>query len=223
MHPPALDPLAVITDRLRLLATHRSETWWDIGSLLDVVATKIPSVRDFSTYAHQVVGIERADARRFRRIATLFSRDVSMRFGIEKLELLMDIVNASHEARRVLDPLRIQVLSKLPDNTRQEVPFPEATIDDLRYTLRVLSRRLAAGDRKFEPSSAALRDALEAALEDALPRKAPRVRVEADLTRARGTNLCLSGLRPEDLEVVGKVLVAAAKQLKKNQRTRKSR
>lgn len=218
MHAPALDPLAVITDRLRLLATHPTETWWDIGSLLDVVATKVPGVRDFASYAHRAVGLDRSEARRFRRIATLFSRDVAMRFGIEKLELLMDIVNASHEARRVLDPLRIQVLSKLPDNTRQEVSFPEATLEDLRYTLRVLSRRSAAGDRKFEPSSAQLRDALESALQQAIPRKAPGVKIEADLTRARGTNLCLNGIRPEDLEAIGKVLVTAGKQFKKQTR-----
>lgn len=220
MHSPALDPLAVITDRLRLLATHRSETWWDIGSLLDVVATTIPGVRDFASYAHRVLGIERAQARRYRRIASLFSRDVAMRFGIERLELLLDIVNASHEARRVLDPLRIQVLSKLPDGSRQEVPFPEATVEDLRYTLRVLSRRNAAGDRKFEPSSAVLRDALEAALKEALLRKAPRVRIEADLTRARGSELCLSGLHPDDLETVGKLLVSAGRQLKKQSRNK---
>lgn len=220
MHAPALDPLSVITDRLRILATHQAETWWDIGGLLDLVATTIPSVRDFSSYAQRVIGIERAQARRYRRIATLFSRDVAMRFGIEKLELLLDIVNASHEARRVLDPLRVQVLSKLPDDTRQELPFPEATVDDLRYTLRILSRRSATGDRKFEPSSAMLRDALESSFEETLPRKGPRVRIEADLTRARGTNLCLSGLRPEDLEAVGRVLVAAAKRLKKKPRTR---
>ncbi|HQP36978.1 MAG TPA: hypothetical protein PLI95_17460 [Polyangiaceae bacterium] len=217
MQAPDLDPLSVIADRLKLLATHPAETWWDIGSLLDTVATS-PGVADYAAFARRVAGIDRTDARRMRSVAHVFSRDLALRFGLDKLELLLQVVDASREACHVIDPLRVHVLRKGPGRSSDVVPFAEASLDDLRFTLRILVRRRAVGDRRFDRAVAALRDELDASLVQMLARKAPRVRIGANLARSLDGNLCLSDIRPEDLEAVGKVLIAVGKRNKKRPR-----
>jgi hypothetical protein len=205
------DTLAVITDRLKLLATRRVEMWWDIGCLLDAMATRGfargVGIRDYASYAEKVVGIQRLEARRLRRIAHLFSRDVSMRFGVEKLELLVQLVESCYEASPITDPMRVEVYSPRPDGTIQAIPFSECTVDDLRFSIRLMARERSCGDGRFGPEVGALRDEIEAALKTALKRNAPKVKLECDPGKATG-HLALLDLQPEAFEAVGRVLLA---------------
>jgi hypothetical protein len=205
------DTLAVITDRLKLLATRRVEMWWDIGCLLDAMATRGfaqgVGIRDYASYAEKVVGIKRIEARRLRRISHLFSRDICLRFGIEKLELLVQLVEGCYEASPVIDPMRVEVFSPRPDGTIQEIPFSECTLDDLRFSIRMMARQRSCGDGRFGPEVGALRDEIEGALQRALKRKAPKVKLECDPGKAPG-HLALFDLQPDALETVGRVLTA---------------
>jgi hypothetical protein len=205
------DTLAVITDRLKLLATRRVEMWWDIGCLLDAMATRGfargVGVKDYAAYAEKVVEIPRGDARRLRRIAHLFSREVAMRFGLEKLELLVQLVECCHRASSVVDPMRVEVLSLREDATVQAIPFAECTADDLRFSMREMARALASDDPRCRAAAGPLRDALDSALRSALGRKAPKVKVESDPNPTSGS-LALFNLAPDTLEAVGKVLIA---------------
>ena len=98
-----LDSLALVNDRLRLLATRSSEMWWEIGQALDEVATRMLSQNlgypDYAAYAHEVLGIDAAQARRIRRVAHHFSREVALRFGAERLDLLLDYTLNGHPLR----------------------------------------------------------------------------------------------------------------------------
>ena len=208
------DTLSVMTDRLKVLATRREDLWWDIGCLLDAMATRgfagNVGVRDYASYAHKVVGIERAEARRLRRVAQLFSREVAVRFGLEKLELLLQLIDALQDAPPVVDPMRIEVFSHKGDGAVQAIPFSESTVEDLRFTIRALSGRSTSGDPRFGPGLGELRDKLENALKRTLARKAPRVRIERDPANPRA-GLALCGVSPETLEAVGRVLIAQAR------------
>lgn len=206
------DPLTVITDRLKLLATRKAEMWWDIGCLLDAMATRgvvgSAGIRDWAAHAEKTVGIERSEARRFRRIANLFSRDFAMRFGADKLELLVKLVETSHEMPPVLDPMRLEVLSQREDGSTRVVTFAECTVDDLRFTIKRTAGRKTSGDSRFGQLGEA-RDALDAALRRSLGRRAPKVKLEC--AHAPGQCLSLVGLEPTQIEAVGRALVAHAK------------
>jgi len=217
------DTLSVITDRLKLLATRRVEMWWDIGCLLDAMATRGfargVGIRDYASYAEKVVGIERGEARRLRRISSLFSRELCLRFGLEKLELLVQLMESCYEVSPVLDPMRMEVLSERPDGTVQMIPFAESSVDDLRYSIRVMARLPSCGDRRFGPELGALRDALDEALYGSLRRKAPRVKIERDPGKAPG-RLALLELHPGAIEAVGRVLVSFGRAMSRAARPR---
>jgi len=205
------DTVAVITDRLKLLATRKAEMWWDIGCLLDAMATRGTGIRDWAAHAQKVIGIDRREARRIRRIASMFSREIAMRFGIEKLELLVKLVEALPDVPPVMDPLRVEVIS-LHDRAVVPVTFAESTTDDLRFTVKLLSGRKTASDARFGQMGE-VRDALEKALRKALGRKAPKVKVES-VHDARQC-MALIDMDPGELDAVGRTLIAQAKTMRK--------
>jgi uncharacterized protein YidB (DUF937 family) len=217
------DTLSVITDRLKLLATRKTELWWDIGCLLDAMATQGvagATGRDWAARAQQIMGIDRSEARRMRRISSLFSRELAMRFGIEKLELLVKLVETLPEAPPVMDPLRVEVLSHREDGTTMPVTFAECTLDDLRFTIKITAARKTAGDVRFGPLGE-VRDALDKALRKAMARKAPKVKLEG--THVDRPCLSLIDLDPGDLDVVGRALIAHAKARKPVRKPKRAR
>ena len=213
------DTVAVITDRLKLLATRKAEMWWDIGCLLDAMATRGAGIRDWAAHAQNVIGIDRGEARRIRRIATMFSREFAMRYGIDKLELLVKLVEALPEVPPVMDPLRVEVIS-LRDGVVFPVTFAECTTDDLLFTIKLLSGKKTAGDARFGQLGE-VRDALDKSLRKALARKAPKVKVE----RAHDAKqrIALIDMDPGELEAVGRTLIAQAKTMRKDRARKRVR
>jgi hypothetical protein len=223
--PEALscDMLSVITDRLKLLATRKLELWWDIGCLLDAMATQGlaggAGVRDWAARAKQIMGVERSEALRLRRIANLFSRELAMRFGIEKLELLVKLVETLPEAPPLMDPLRVEVLS-LRDGAIVPVTFAECTAEDLRFTIKLVSGHKTTADVRFGPLGE-VRDALDKALRKAMSRKAPKVKIEC--THAPRQSIALVDVDPAELDALGRALVAHAKTMRKSRKRSRER
>lgn len=210
-----VDSLSLVTDRLRLLATRRTEMWWDIGQILDEVATRMLSqnlgYRDYTAYAREVLGIDAAEARRLRRVAHHFSREVALRFGTERLDLLLSYMDASPDTHWAMDPLRVELCCS-SDAAGTRIAFSEASADDVRRAVRSAQRRLASTDAHFPPDVASLRDRLSRAVA-ALAHDAPRVKVHRDVGRPEEYALAVVGLDPENMVGVGQVLVEIGKNL----------
>lgn len=212
--PPSLDSLAVITDRLRLLATRRRDMWWDIGRLLDEIdRSQLARVLGFgstASFAHRTAGIQPSEARKLQRVAHCFSRDTAMRFGLDKLDLLLQILDASRETTCGLDPLRVEIPSSRADGTIAKVPFNEATISDLTRALRSIRRRCTDDDRRLPIEVSRMFDAVEKGLRAALGKRAPRVKIFDPPGEPNAFRLAIVDLDPATLRVVGRALMAAS-------------
>ncbi len=219
----AVGSLSLVTDRLRLLATRRTEMWWDIGQILDEVATRMLSQNlgyaNYAAYAREVLGIDAAEARRLRRVAHHFSREVALRFGTERLDLLLSYLEASPDTHWAIDPLRVELRCS-SDAADTRIAFSEASADDVRRALRAARRRLASNDAHFPPDVASLRDRLSRAVA-ALGRDAPSVKVHRDVGRPEEYALAVVGLDPENMVDVGRVLVQMGKTLARAAKARR--
>jgi hypothetical protein len=218
--PPSKAPLATMTDRLRLLATRSEEMWWEIGVLLDEIAARglVPlSFDDFAAFAATEVGLPKADALRFRRVSHHFSREMAMRFGAARLDMLLQYLDAAPSAHYALDLLRIEVIVRI-DGEDVAVLFSEISDEDLAHAVRSAKRRRTTSDPSIPPDVAAERDRLA----DALAGEAPDVRVKVHHT-AGGVDdysLSLTGIDPFNMAAVGKVLLAEGKVLAKAEKQR---
>jgi|GEM_PF-733322 len=210
-----VDSLALVTDRLRLLATRSSEMWWEIGQVLDEVATRMLSQNlgypDYTAYAHEVLGIDGAEARRIRRVAHHFSRDVALRFGAERLDLLLAYLEASPDTHWAIDPLRVE-LCCTADAGRSRITFSEATVDDVRRAVRAARRGRASHDKRFPADVASVRDRLAKALAT-LGKEAPQAKIHRDVGRPEEYSLAVVGIDPANMVGVGQVLVQLGKAL----------
>lgn len=213
---PTKDSLSLMADRLRLLSTRQGEMWWDIGVLLDEVATRDLAAAlghdDFAGYAHQVLGISKAEARQLRRVAHHFSRETALRFGVERLDLLLQYLEATPNTHFAIDVLRIHVLVR---TGREDlaVPFPDISAEDLRRAVRSAKRRRTTTDPIIPADVAAERDRLADAIGDELGDGNVKVKVHHTTTGGDEFSLSLTGIDPFNMHQVGKVLVAEGKVL----------
>jgi hypothetical protein len=218
-----VDSLALVTDRLRLLATRSSEMWWEIGQALDEVATRMLSQNlgypDYAAYAHEVLGIDAAQARRIRRVAHHFSREVALRFGAERLDLLLDYLEASPDTHWAIDPLRVELYCTA-DAGRSRIAFAEATVDDVRRAVRSARRGRASHDKRFPADVASVRDRLAKALA-ALGKQAPQAKIHRDVGRPEEYSLAVVGVDPSNMARLGHVLVQLGKTLAAADKARK--
>lgn len=212
------DSLTLMTDRLRLLAMRQGEMWWDIGVLLDEVALRelAPALGydDFAAYAHGVLGVSKAEARQLRRVAHHFSRETALRFGAERLDLLLQYLQASPTSQDTIDVLRVQIIVR---SGKQEsaVPFPEISEEDLRRAVRSAKRRRTTSDPAVPADVAAERDRLADALAEAIDEGNVQVKVHHTATGGEEFSLSLTGIDPFNMQEIGRVLVAEGKVLAK--------
>lgn len=210
---------SLMTDRLRLLLTRRAEMWWDIGKLLDEVATMglAPSLgfQDFTAYAHRVHGIAPSEAKKLRRIAHHFSRETALRFGADRLELLLDYVEASERTHWAFDPLQVQVAVPGRSTTGVPVTFADATDEDLRRAVRAAKRGMSPMDDLTPLDVVAERDRLGEAIAAGVADKHIRVKIHQSTTLTDEYSLAVVGLNPFNMVEVGKALVAEGRALAK--------
>jgi len=215
---PTKDPLSLMTDRLRLLATRREEMWWDIGLLLDEVATRalapLLGFDDFASYATDVLGVSKAEARQLRRVAHHFSRETALRFGAERLDLLLQYLEAAPSVHWAIDVLRVEILLR---TGREDivVPFTEISEEDLRKAVRSAKRRRTTTDPAIPADVAAERDRLADALAGEVEDGIVSVKVHHAATGSDEFSLSVIGIDPFNMREVGKVLVAEGKALAK--------
>jgi hypothetical protein len=215
---PTKDPLSLMTDRLRLLATRREEMWWDIGLLLDEVATRalapLLGFDDFAAYANDVLGVSKAEARQLRRVAHHFSRETALRFGAERLDLLLQYLEAAPSVHWAIDVLRVEILLR---TGREDivVPFTEISEEDLRKAVRSAKRRRTTTDPAIPADVAAERDRLADALASDVEDGNVRVKVHHAATGGDEFSLSVIGIDPFNMREVGKALVTEGKALAK--------
>jgi hypothetical protein len=213
--PPSKASMTMI-DRLRLLATRREEMWWEIGVLLDEIASMrlFPApFEDFAQFAEAEIGLTRADAIKLRRVARTFSREISMRFGADRLDLLLQYLEASPRSYCAVDILRLEVLVHTTDGKDVSIPFTEISDKDLSQAVRTIDRERAMIDPSIPRDVAAERDRLAVTLAGVAPQV--RVRVHRSGEGIGDYSLALAGVDPFNMEAVGKVLMAEGKALVK--------
>ena len=216
--PTTQDSLSLMTDRLRLLAMRQGEMWWDIGELLDEVALRelapMLGFDDFAGYAHHVLGISKAEARQLRRVAHHFSREIALRFGVERLDLLLQYLQAHPTCHESIDVLRVQIFVR---SGKQEsaIPFPEISEEDLRRAVRSAKRRRTTSDPSVPGDVAAVRDRLSDAIAEAIEDGKVQVKVHHTATGGDEYSLSLIGIDPFNMQAIGKALVAEGKVLAK--------
>jgi hypothetical protein len=127
--------------------------------------------------------------------------------GVEKLDLLLQLVHASREAIRVLDPSHIEVLTHLPDGMMSTVPFDEATVDDLHFTLRLLKGLPTTHDSRYSPQAGAMRDLVDQTLSKMLGARAPSVKIGRELAGRAEFTIALEGIDLGDLQKIGRALI----------------
>jgi hypothetical protein len=218
--------LSVITDRLRLLATRRGEMWWDIGLLLDEIATRGLAAdlgyADYGAYAKATFGIEAGEAHRLRLAAHHFGRDTALRAGVDKLASLLGYLDACPRAPCVLDLLRLEIPVALADGTLAWRSFEEASADELDAAARLVQSRAEAAEPRADPALAALRARVQRALSGALGPEAPRVRLHCELACPERVSLALVGLGPRAAARIAKALASRTRNAASPRRSRES-
>lgn len=214
--PSTKDPLSLMTDRLRLLSTRQAEMWWDIGLLLDEVATRelAPALGydDFASYAHAEIGISKAEARQLRRVAHHFARETALRFGAERLDLLLSYLEAAPNAHWAIDVLRIAIQVRTGKDD-VAIPFTEISVEELQRAVRSAKRRRTTTDALIPEDVAAVRDRLADTVATRIAEGNVRVKVHHEASGANEFSLSITGVDPFNMVQVGEVLVAEGKAL----------
>ncbi len=209
--PTTKDPLSLMTDRLRMLSTREAEMWWDIGVLLDEVATRelapMFGFDDFATYAHSELGIPKTRARQLRRVAHHFSRETALRFGAARMDLLLAYLEATPNAKWALDVLRIEILVR-SGKDELSIPFTEISEEDLQRAVRSAKRRRTTTDPTIPEDVAAARDRLADVISSRVQDSNIRVKVHQKASGGEEFSLSITGIDPFNMGEVGKVLVA---------------
>ncbi len=217
------DSLSLMTDRLRLLATRHDEMWWDIGVVLDEVALRelAPALgyNDFTAYAQAELGLSKAEAKRIRRVAHHFSRETALRFGAERLDLLLQYLEAAPSSYFATDVLRVEVLVR-EGREDKAIPFPEIAEEDLRKAARSAKRRKTTTNPAIPPDVAVARDRLADSIGEGVEDPRARVKVHHTTSGQEEFSLSIIGIDPFNMQQVGKVLVAEGKALTKASKKR---
>lgn len=199
-------PMASVMDRLRLLLTRRGDTWWDIGMILDEIATHSLAGLSFDRFvaiAEIDLGLSKSDAWRYRRVAHKFSRETAMRFGPFRLDLLLEYLDIAPSAGCVVDVLHVDIVT---GDDGRVVPFSEISEEELVDAIQFVREQQATGHPYIPQEVEAARERLAAALSEV----APEVRVKIHTEMADGPDdlsLMLVGINPSNAVAVGNALV----------------
>lgn len=208
----ASSTMSTLTDRLRLLATRRDEMWWEIGVLLDEIATRgiVPhSFSSFAEFAESTIGLPADSATLFRRVSHHFSRESAIRFGANRLSLLLDYLEASPIAHNAIDILRVEVFVEDVDGLAT-VPFVDMSEADLAEAVWATRQREASSVPAIPAAAAVARDRLA----NTLAADAPNVRVKVHHEIADGTDefsLSIVGIDPFNASTIATVLAEQSK------------
>lgn len=216
--PTSQEPLSLMTDRLRLLATRKEEMWWEIGLLLDELALRgmvLPlGFDDFAAYAQAQLGLSKTEAIQFRRVAHHFSRETALRFGAPRLDLLLQYLEATPSTQCAVDVLRAEVLVR-KDEGEVAIPFTEISEEDLVRAVRSAKRRRTTTDPAIPADVAAERDRLADAIAAEVPGGHVKVKVHHLVGVGDLYSLSLSGIDPFNMAAVGKVVLEEGEVLAK--------
>lgn len=199
----SLDPSEIIADRLRLLATRKQDTWWDIGELLNELSSraKIGSAWALSPPLRRELEISPKQVRTWQLLAQRFRRDLAMRAGPERLALLLDYLEELPVAASWSDPLHAQIVV----NDHRVISFNEASLADLKQAKKHAIQ-----------TSQKLMGALQKRLNELLSDQSPIVKLQGTtLSQSQPPLLSISGIDPDSLDSLGRVLSKIAKELKK--------
>ncbi|MCU0690930.1 MAG: hypothetical protein MUF54_05960 [Polyangiaceae bacterium] len=189
--------------------TRSAETWWDIGLLLDEVHSRglaeAEGHDDYVAYASRELGLDEVEVRRLRRVAHHFSRETALRFGAARLDLLLAYLESSNRLCSVLDPMRIEIPVRSLTGDDVDVPFSEATDEDLRMATRQAGAHVRV-DALIPAAVEATRATLAAALR-AVGGMRIQVKVHESTMGGEAYSLAVLGVDPFNMLAVGQVLV----------------
>jgi hypothetical protein len=207
--PTSKDALSLMTDRLRILAAHKDEMWWEIGQFLDVIAQQglaTPLGYDnFAAYAHANIDITKDEAVLFRRVAHHFAHETASRFGATKLDLLLQYLEAMPKCQCTIDVLRVHIVVR-DNNEEFPIPFTEISEEDLIQAVRSAKRRRATTDPRIPKDVAAVRDRLSDVITKKVSGREVQVKVHQSVGADDDYSLCLSGLDPFNMRAVGELI-----------------
>jgi hypothetical protein len=208
--PLSLHPAEIIIDRLRLLATRKQDTWWDIGVLLNELAlrSKSASANPISPTLRRQLGISPQQMRTWQTLAQRFPRSVAMRIGPERLGLLLDYLEQLPLAATWADPTRADIIV----NDTDVLSFDEASDADLKQAQKHVSQNC----QKFLGDIVVTQRKIQDRLASLLPDHAPSVKVQGTGLCQSDNQLSILGIAPENLESVGRALTKIAKEMKLN-------
>jgi hypothetical protein len=216
--PTSQEPLSLMTDRLHLLATRKEEMWWEIGLLLDELALRglvLPhGFDDFAAFAQAELGLTKAEAIQFRRVAHHFSRETALRFGAPRLDLLLQYLEATPRTQCAVDVLRVEILLRKEEG-EVAVPFPEISEEELVRAVRSAKRRRTTTDPAVPADVAAERDRLADAIAAEVPGGHVKVKVHLLVGVGDVYSLSLTGIDPFNMAAVGKVVLEEGEALEK--------
>jgi hypothetical protein len=171
--------------------------WETVGEVLEhepplYLAAGLSTAKDFlAKYTHE----SERNAKRFVRVARYASPNEEERYGISKLDAVIDYVEAKlgtpAKGRVPVDFATLRIPVKREDET-QRLSVEEASVEEIRAATRALAKTPKA---KQSPAVAAVRSALPAALQKELTISIAKERLtigRIPLARLRETALALA-------------------------------
>ena len=147
-------------------------------------------------FAEQVPGVDERSIRSYIRVAKSFDPEDETKYGISKLEALLDYLQAvggGPVPPAKINPARQKVRVRRGKLQRLE-PFAEVTVADLKEATRASTKHPVAS---LPPEVKELRAALQ------------KAKLGGISVRLRQQKFDLGGIRASDLRKVGKVLASA--------------
>jgi hypothetical protein len=152
-------------------ATREEMAGWDeryeaLGEILDRALYLAGGFKSEGAFlAAEAPGLSDTSARRYIRIAKHFDPEHETDFGVSKLDLLLDYLEAHNGgvlAKAQLNPRRQTILVPGPSATepRRPIPFAKATAADLRSATRAAKGLSQRPDSAASPVEKALRASL---------------------------------------------------------------
>lgn len=206
---PVKDHVSMVLDRLSLLATRKDDMWWEIGCALDEVAVRgfyaSLGFGDWLSFAQEHVGLSCDEAISFRRVARFFSRETAVRFGVGKLELLLQYLERCPSSEPVVDLLRVKIAVHL-EGEQVLVPFVNITHEQLVQALQEVACGCScyATDVPTDVLTE-LEWTHEAMCRDGLGQVV--VKVHHSIGQHDSYSLVISGVEPCNMAEVGRVLM----------------
>ena len=217
--------LVRVETRMRALLARGEATAWDVGRLIDEVATRgLHHAEKFTTLE------EWADARflqgwatlkRYRRVAKAFTRATTKKHGTWKLALGLQYIEATpeHEKPGEIPRLVVRVPTK-SGKAMDPIPFAACKPKDLERAIEAALAKPDAYDGVAEANAKRARTEAQAAV--ASPRDqhlhAPLVRAHPHPEHPELVRYDVVGIDEQDLGRVARALVAIAAKREKSRR-----